>query len=216
MPLFTYRCPDGHSTDHLCRYEQRPPSVACICGLDATQAIALTAPGIVVGGTSGGKGRFSANRAGYVEESPGVWVKGSSALNPSFTDYRCIGCGRKDVAVDEAMPSMCLACGGTLEVYVNEGARPKDWFPHGGYYDRALGIHLHSRAHRAQELEKRGLRESDNFEIDDRFRAASAARSQQDRDITEMLDEWDDDKDRQRLVDEGRTWDHSWAREVLR
>ena len=29
------------------------------------------------------------------------WVKGASALNPNFVDYRCIACSHKDVAVDE-------------------------------------------------------------------------------------------------------------------
>ena len=65
-------------------------------------------------------------------------------------------------------------------------------------------------------LAERGLRESDDAEIDNNFRAASALRAEQDRDIAEMLDEWDDDKDRARLVDEGRAPDHSWARDVLR
>ena len=216
MPLYTYRCPEGHAIDHLCRYEQRPATLACSCGRDATQALALTAPGIVVGGTSGGKGRFAADRTGYIEESPGVWVKGASALNPNFVDYRCIACSHKDVAVDEPVPAACPSCGGTLETYLNTAATHVDWFPHGGYYDRALGVHLNSRAHRAQVLAERGLRESDDAEIDNNFRAASALRAEQDRDIAEMLDEWDDDKDRARLVDEGRAPDHSWARDVLR
>lgn len=216
MPLYTYRCPEGHATDHLCRYEQRPSTVACACGKDAALAVALPAPGIVVAGTSGGKGRFSACRAGYVEESPGVWVKGSSALSPVFTDYRCLSCEHKDVAVDEPVPSACPTCGGTVETYVNAAAAHADWFPHGGYHDRALGVYITSRAHRAQVLAERGLRESDDSEIEDQFRAAAALRSQQDRDIAEMLDEWDDDKERARLVDEGRAADHSWARDALR
>lgn len=213
MPLYEYRCPSGHTETHLRR--DRPGSLPCpACGLDATPILSVTATGIVSGGTNGGKGYAQANRAGYVEESPGVWVKGTSIDANKVVDWRCTVCDQKGLAVDEPLPAAC-ACGAAIEVYDNLKARHEDWFPQGGYHDRALGVHVESRAHRARLLAERGLRESDDAEKDGHFRHAAAIRSQEDRDINEMLDEWDDDRERQRMIDEGTTPDHAFAREVM-
>lgn len=214
MPLYEYRCHDGHTTTELRKMGDRTAPLDCVCGAPALPMVSLTATGLVSGGTNGGKGYAQTPRPGYVEQSPGVWVKGSSIDADKVVDWRCTACAEKGVCVDEPLPEAC-ACGAAVEVYVNENARPADWFPKGGYYDRALGVQVESREHRARLLAERGLRESDDAEKDDHFRHASATRSQQDRDINEMLDEWDDDKERARMIDDGTTPDHAFAREVM-
>lgn len=214
MPLYEYRCPDGHTETHLRR--DKPATLPCArCARDATPIVSMTAPGLVSGSANPIR-IVPESRAGYVEEAPGIWVKGTSIDADKIVDWRCTACGHADLAVDEPLPAECPKCAGVIEVYDNPKARHEDWFPKGGYYDQALGVHLESRAHRAQVLKERGLRESDDFEIEGKFRNAAAIRTQQDADINEMLDEWDDDKERARLIDEGRTPDHSWARDVMR
>lgn len=214
MPLYEYRCPSGHTLTLLRKMSEADAPVDCECGKPSARAISLPAAGIVVGSSTPVR-QVSDSRSGYVEEAPGVWVKGSSIDADKVIDWRCTQCAEKGLAVDEPLPDACPACGSPVETYYNEKARHADWFPHGGYYDRALGVHVETRAHRARLLAEKGLRESDNSEIDDRFRAASAKRAQEDRDIKAMLEEWDDDKERQRGIDLGVIPDHAAAKEIM-
>lgn len=39
MPLFEYRCPEGHITERLSNYRQRPDFMTCRCGLQARYRI---------------------------------------------------------------------------------------------------------------------------------------------------------------------------------
>lgn len=213
MPMYEYRCENGHKMDIMCRYEERQSALPCSkCGQEAS--LGLSAPAGVVAGTSTPLRISGRTRVGYVEEAPGVFVKGNSLDVNKIVDWKCTTCTEKGVAVDEPLPEKCV-CGAAVEVYDNPNVRWKDWFPPGGYYDRALGVFLTSRAHRTQVLKEKGLRESDDFEIEDRFRGASAKRAKEDADIKAMLEEWDDDKERQQGVDRGEIVDHSWAKDVM-
>lgn len=214
MPIYEYVCPVGHMTTDLRKMSDADAPAVCSCGEKATRAISLPAAGVVTGSHTPLK-IVGTTRSGYVEEAPGVWVKGSSIDPNKVLDWRCTACPTKDVAVDEPIPPRCPSCGAAVEVYDNPKVRHTDWFPPGGYYDRALGMFLTSRAHRAQVLAEKGLREADSMEIDGRFREASAVREKEDASIKAMLEEWDDDKERQRAVDQGEIPDHTWAKEVM-
>jgi hypothetical protein len=62
MPLYTYRCPKGHTTEDLRREAQRNEPMVCECGEDAFPAISL--PGSIKFGVPGVKGHFTKNADG--------------------------------------------------------------------------------------------------------------------------------------------------------
>lgn len=214
MPLYEYRCQKGHITTLLRKMGEADDPATCACGDAATRSISLPAAGVVAGSTTPLR-IVGATRAGYVEEAPGVWVKGSSIDANKVVDWRCTACGVKGLAVDEPLPPACPSCTASVEAYDNPNARHVDWFPAGGYFDRSLGVFLESREHRRRVMEEKGLRESDNGEIDDKFRAASAKRAQEDANIKAMLQEWDDDPERQKGIDMGQIPDHADAKAIM-
>jgi hypothetical protein len=152
MPIYEYQCAAGHMHIHLCRFDERPASRKCECGQDATLAVSLTGIGKVQGSHTPVKEAASA-RAGFVQVSPGVWEKGSSIDVDKIVDWRCEGCGKTGLAVDEPLPTCC----GEVKPYVNEKAAHKDWFPLGGYFDRGLGVYFHTRRERDEYAKAHGL-----------------------------------------------------------
>lgn len=149
MPLFPYRCQQGHESDWWGKYDAKPLTILCACGEPAAPSIALPARGLVRGGTDGGKGETRENRTGFVEESPGVWTKGKG-LDLTVYPWVCT-CGAKGYA-DAATPTECPKCeGGTVTAREIEWG--KSWwdaqgFGSTGYFDRGAGRWFTSMAER--------------------------------------------------------------------
>lgn len=41
MPIYDFRCPDGHTFDHYCRVADRNKPVTCECGKSANRIMSL-------------------------------------------------------------------------------------------------------------------------------------------------------------------------------
>lgn len=168
MPLYEYRCEQGHVTDLLRPMAQGNDPAACgTCGAEAHRIVSLTAVGVVKGSSTPVRTKTTP-RPGFVEVSPGVWEKGSSIDASKVVDWRCAGCGKVGVAVDEPLPECC----GEVAPYVNEKVAHKDWFPVGGYFDRGLGVYFNSRTERSEYAKAHGLVEGSGIN-DDTERALS-------------------------------------------
>jgi len=206
MPLYEYRCPEGHVETHLRR--DKPETLPCPCGRPAHPIISAPGVGVVSGSHTPAK-IIVASAPRTLATSWQRWY-----------DWTCDACGEKkgdfvDRTADTPEPRPTCTCGVTMREVFGAPKIKDAWFPTGGYYDLAAGQHFHTPQERRDWMEKNGLRESDNAEIENVERNASAIRSQQDRDIKEMLAEWDDDKERQRAVDQGELADHAWAKDVM-
>lgn len=155
MPIYEYTCPNGHKTDVFCRFEQRALSAHCRCGESAALSVPLPAIGIVKGSKT--PLRLTAPRQpGFVEVQPGIFEKGQSIDSDKVVDWRCAGCGKRGVAVDEPLPACC----GEVAPYFNENAAYRDWFPVGGYFDRGLGVFFNTRKERREYAAAHGLQEA--------------------------------------------------------
>lgn len=183
MPLYEYRCPEGHLTTDLRKMADADALAVCSCGEPAKRIVSLPAIGKVVGSTTPVRAA-AARTSGFVEASPGVWEKGSSIDADKIVDWRCTACPKKDVAVDEPVPSACPDCGAVTETYHNEAAQWKDWFPVGGYFDRGLGVYFHTRKERSDYAKAHGLQEAAGGYDD--TEAALAARAREDKKVDDF------------------------------
>lgn len=166
MPLYDYKCGSGHPTIVLVSMSGRKDTVPCeACGEVAELVVSLPGIGKVSGSHTPVKAS-AVRGAGYAEVTPGVFEKGSSIDADKVVDWRCTKCEHKGVAVDEPLPAACDACGSPVEVYTNEAAQWKDWFPVGGYFDRGLGVYFNSRAERSAFAKKNGLTEGSGVNED--------------------------------------------------
>lgn len=218
MPLYSYRCGAGHETTWLGRFEERPAFVGCGCGQSALLGVGLPSVGLVRGGTDGGKGIPPRDRGGFVEERPGVWVKGAS-VEVKLVAWGCGGCGKK--AWDDAVPVSCPSCGGaTMEREVEWG---RDWWDaegfssSGGYFDRGAGRWFSSREERRAWAEANGMTEvaGVNDDTDAIVRKESERLSAMDEFWRGEFRERDSDPEYARMLAEGKVPDDQWVRELV-
>jgi ribosomal protein L37E len=216
MPLYAFRCKSAHEQEWLGRFDARPAFLPCSCGEVAFPAPALTSPGIVRGGTDGGKGEAPRSREGFVEESPGVWVKGK-ALDLSLVAWACESCGKK--GWDDAMPGTCPACS-SASVKLRDVEWTREWWEaegfssSGGYYDRGAGRWFSSKAERRKWADENGMVEIAGVN-DDTDKAVRKESERQDA----MLEFWrqelrerDADPEYRAARDRGLVPDDAWLR----
>lgn len=160
MPLYEYRCPDGHTIDHLHRASMGPRPDALLCaehGLNATLLVSLIAPGKVTGSDN-------------PLRPPGDWSDAERVAKhapPPLANFTYV-CQQKDcrhefdeindftIGEKPETPRPCPRCGEPSPMGIN--------MPHEDgtlrmypYFDRGLGRVLESPQHRRQVCKEMGV-----------------------------------------------------------
>lgn len=220
MPIYSFRCGQGHETEWVGRFDARPVLLPCAsCGTPAEVAVALPARGFVVGGTDGGKGEGTMARPpGTVETCPGVFERGQSIAD-TLRPWGCGACGKR--GWDDDVPTSCPSCASTS---VHERAREfvRDWwdaegFGSTGYYDRGAGRWFYSRAERKKWADDNGMIEVAGVNDD----TCRAVRKENER-LTEMdifwrehFREMDQDPEYRQMKARGIVPADEWIREMV-
>lgn len=228
MPLYEYKCSDGHRTPILRKVEDRNLPTECDCGKPASLAVSTPGRGIVTGSDTPGQ-RFQArNPEGFVvtEETDTLIVREKgTATGVNAVDWVCAnGHTHLDVVVG-AVPSEgppCPTCGGATTRKAD--VPTVDWFTAagyhatGGYWCNGLGRWIHSLEDRRRVMEELGVREGgdDSGQVyRDAARAAQIER--EDREVAEMIRSCEADPDLQRRREAGdpQVPDWTWAKDDL-
>lgn len=178
MPVYTYRCSDGHEQDRVFKFEDRPDSVKCGCGL-------------------GAKRIFSVRKTPAVAHSEALKVRQERWSGTAWHEFVCEA-GHSDLievdfkAGEMTGPRRCASCGGTARVrYQAKIDRFSERFP---YYDRGLGCWVKSKKDRLQKAAARGLEPVDgdmDFAIDAAFRREDDEREADERYLAEVHDKYE-------------------------
>jgi predicted nucleic acid-binding Zn ribbon protein len=145
VPLYAYRCPSGHVTDELFSMAAKPESIACACGLPAPATFA--APAATMG-----------CKPPVAERPPTSPTSGTGYRCPTFKCDACEHSWFDAFTDDEPNPTACEKCGGPVHVQLNLGGEYNNrLYGTGGYFDRALGVHITSESQRRAICKERGL-----------------------------------------------------------
>lgn len=203
MPLYEYRCQDGHVETHLRR--DKPAGLPCFCGKDSAPIVSLTAIGSVRGSATPVKASAPSR--------PTVREVGHSLI---LIDWCCPACKATayDVYASRPESKPACACGATMSEVI--GAPDVDWFTKAcegnpqGLWSQAAGRFFTSKADRQQWMDTNGFMDGNDVSSDDILRKGSEKRRDNDEYCETMCDEFDRDPAIQRLRDEGRVrgWDH--------
>jgi hypothetical protein len=164
MPIYEYRCADGHKTDHVHRVSDgdRPDTIDCPvprCGLPAWYKFAAAN----IGGPEG-------KRKLYAEEGLIVRVVGVTH-DIRCAELRCSACEHDyfdALLPTDALPP-CPKCG--AQPKEKPGCPTAEGMKRFPYHDRGLGCIVNSPAHRAAICKERGLVPVDgDWDADDYLR----------------------------------------------
>ena len=172
MPIYSYKCEDGHETDLLRQFSERKDPVECsVCRKEALYFFNISKP--------------KPSKEAHHAETNGVKVvyrHGKPQQIYYYRDVSCFDCDKTSYvdcsSNNEYDPSVaeCEHCGSkNVEVLISVPSidRFGERFP---YYDRGLGRMLHSKAHRRQVCKELGVTPLDG-DID---MAAEARKAQKD------------------------------------
>lgn len=198
MPLYEYRCPDGHLRSELRRMFDREAPLTCECGLPATPILSVTAPGKVVGSTTPVKAQGA--------ERPVIRETGHSL---TLIDWSCT-CGQKSYEVYDGRPEAApvCACGLTMSEVI--GVPEVDWFTKAasgnvnGIWCDAAGRYFTSKGDRQRWMDENNLMDWNDLDDDAVYRKASERSRENDEYCARMTDEFDHDPALLRLREEGR------------
>jgi putative FmdB family regulatory protein len=139
MPLYHYYCKDGHETPLFTSIGSRPEEIECsTCGRKARRGLRTDA---------------TDDDISRPEDSRLV-----------MHDYACIVCEHEFEEIEEYCKideMVCPECGGDTRIVLsgfNTDTSSQNRYP---YFDRGLGIMLHSKEHRRKVCKERGLRPVD-------------------------------------------------------
>ena len=169
MPIYSYRCQNGHIEDDFRPFSEIDDPYECsVCGENGVHVLNVE--------------KIKVKSASNNTSGPATYFK--------FEDYKCLSCDThfeftKDTRKSETV--VCPSCE-SQEVKLIPGLHGIDRFSERfPYYDRGLGMVLESKSHRRRICKERGLIPVDgDFDPND-MNAEARGRMEEDRRIMEKL-----------------------------
>lgn len=171
MAIYEYRCDDGHVTETMCTYADRPAFLMCgECGSDAHPVTSVPAGFKGVANTK--PTTHNDKAAGWRTTDNGSFVireKGSGEA-PGYKVGRCLACANKNPCIfiepDGTMEDVsCDHCGSTSWEYLEPERAPSSvTYPH---FNKGLGCWVESPGHLRDLMREQGVTDADPRDIRD-------------------------------------------------